>query len=80
MVFSSIFSYFVFYRYVDREHNETLGNKLLGINILIIGLFEKVLENEVVILMTTDANLPKFSWGFVEKAITEFGLDNDEIF
>jgi len=34
-----------------------------------IDLNERINQNDVIILMTTESNLPKFSWGFVEGAL-----------
>ena len=34
-----------------------------------IKIRDKIAENDVFILMVTEANLPKFSWGFTENAV-----------
>jgi len=39
-----------------------------------VDLFKEIMETDVIILMTTDANLPKFPWGFDESAV--YALNN----
>lgn len=45
-----------------------------------IDIRQRILSNDIVLLMTTDANLPKFSWGFVEEANRVLKLTDNDIF
>ncbi|MDD2637033.1 MAG: hypothetical protein PHW82_16185 [Bacteroidales bacterium] len=58
-----VFSYGGFWFYNKQIYPESFNSPL---SVDEIDLVQKVLENEVVILMSTEANLPKFSWEFIE--------------
>ena len=63
--------------YPDNFKNETLVQD--------IDMRQRILDSEVIMLMSTDANLSKFSWGFVEDANkylngTKFNLEDTKEF
>jgi len=62
---SEIFSLGGFWYYNEQIYPDSYDSP---ITVNDVDFAQKVLENDVIILMSTDANLPKFSWGFMEKA------------
>lgn len=51
-------------------YNKEIYHSVLGppIGTDQVGLWEQIQSHDVIILMATEANLPKFGWGFIEKA------------
>ncbi|MDY0279570.1 MAG: hypothetical protein RBR35_03280, partial [Salinivirgaceae bacterium] len=63
---NNVFSFGGFWFYNKQIYPDSFKSTLYTKD---IDIAQKTLENDVVILMTTDANLPNFSWGFVENMV-----------
>jgi len=61
----SVFSIGGFWYYNNQIYPDSYDTSIL---VEEVDFATRVLDNDVIILMSTEATLPKFSWGFVEKA------------
>ena len=58
-------------------YNHEVYPKQLGVERTVkqLKLLEEIARHDVVVIMATEATLPKLGWGFIESASTELGYE-----